>query len=178
MASVVAELVRIEGTKAAPAENIRLSSLVFRHAAPTFMRPATVPSGGDYSVYKGGAVTLSGSVNCSIDHSLFDAVGGNAVALADFNRGAQVVANEMRHLGENGVILVGSTEWVDGRGGTQPRFSNVEGNLIHHLGLYTKQSCAVLSAVACENTIQQNILFHGPRALINVNDVSALGDNS
>ena len=52
VAPVVAELVRIEGTKAAPAANIRLSSLVFRHAAPTFMQPAAVPSGGDYSVYK------------------------------------------------------------------------------------------------------------------------------
>lgn len=103
---------------------------------------------------------------------------GNAVALVDFNRGGQVVANEMRHLGENGVVLVGSTEWVDGRGGTQPRFSNVEANLIHHLGLYTKQSCAILSAVACENTIQQNVLFHGPRALINVNDVSGAGSSS
>lgn len=75
VAPVVAELVRIEGTKDRPAENIRLSSLVFRHAAPTFMRPAAVPSGGDYSVYKGGALTFSGSVNCSVDHSLFDAVG-------------------------------------------------------------------------------------------------------
>ena len=78
----------------------------------------------------------------------FDGVGGNAVALIDFNRGAQVVANEMRHLGENGVVLIGATEWVDGRAGTQPRRSTVAGNLIHHVGLYTKQSCAVLSAVA------------------------------
>jgi hypothetical protein len=62
--------------------------------------------------------------------------------------GAQVVANEMRHLGENGVVLIGAAEWVDGRAGTQPRRSTVAGNVIHHVGLYTKQSCAVLSAVA------------------------------
>ena len=90
------------------------------------------------------------------------------VALIDFNRYGHVSANEMRFLGENGVILIGSSDWVDGRSGTQPRFNTIEGNLIHHIGLYTKQSCAVLSAVACQNTIQQNVMFHGPvRAMTN-----------
>ena len=44
----------------------------------------------------------------------------------------------MRHIGENGVAMRGSTDWVDGRGGNQPRFNTIDGNLIHHLGLYTK----------------------------------------
>ena len=52
-----------------------------------------------------------------------------------------------------------------GRGGNQPRFNRIEGNLIHHLGLYTKQSCAVFSAVSCQNTIAENVMFHGPRAV-------------
>ena len=113
---------------------------------------------------------LQGTVNVTVDHCLFDGAGGNGVALLDFNRGAHIAANEMRHLGENGVILMGSTQWVDGRNGEQPRFNEISGNLIHHLGLYTKQSCAVFNAVACQNTITQNIFFHGPRALLNVND--------
>ena len=92
------------------------------------------------------------------------------VAFIDYNRNGLVSANEMRFLGENGVILMGSSQWVDGQTGTQPRFCTVKGNLIHHLGLYTKQSCAVFSAVACQNSIQQNVLFHGPRALVNIND--------
>lgn len=170
VAPVAERLFSIEGTAAAPARNIRLSSLVFRHAAPTFMSEYTVPSGGDYTASKTAAVTLSGTSNVTVDHSLFDGVGGNAVALIDFNRHARIAANEMRFLGENGVILVGSTDWVDGRTGTQPRQCSVEGNLIHHIGLYTKQSCAVFSAVACQNRIESNVMFHGPRALVNVND--------
>jgi hypothetical protein len=66
--------------------------------------------------------------------------------------------------------MTGSTEWVDGRNGNQPRFNTIEGNLIHHLGLYTKQSCAIFSGVSCQNKITHNILFHGPRALLNMND--------
>ena len=45
------------------------------------MEDYAVGSGGDYSVYQGGAVHLNGTANCTIDHSLFDAVGGNAVFL-------------------------------------------------------------------------------------------------
>ena len=170
VAPVVERLFDVCGTQAAPVQSVRISSLTLRHASPSFMRGYTAPSGGDYSVSRTAAVRLQGTRNASIDHCLLDALGGNGVALIDFNRNASVSANEMRLLGENGVILVGSTDWVDGRGGDQPRFNAVSENLIYQFGLYTKQSCAVLSAVACQNTIERNVLFHGPRALININD--------
>ena len=76
----------------------------------------------------------------------------------------------MKRLGENGIGLTGSTNWEDGTGGNQPRHNLIHGNLIHHVGLYTKQSCAIFSALACQNRIINNILFHGPRALLNMND--------
>jgi hypothetical protein len=106
----------------------------------------------------------------TVDHSLFDSVGGNGIFLTDFNRHALISANEMRHIGENGIGMRGSTDWVDGRKGNQPRYNEISGNIIHHLGLYTKQSCAIFSAVSCQNTISENIMFHGPRALVNMND--------
>ena len=121
-------------------------------------------------MHRGGAVHLNGTSNCTVDHCLFDGVGGNGVWLTDYNRHALISGNEMRHIGENGIGMTGSTEWVDGRNGNQPRFNTIEGNLIHHLGLYTKQSCAIFSGVSCQNRISKNILFHGPRALLNMND--------
>ena len=117
-----------------------------------------------------------GTENCTIDHNLFDAVGGNGVFLTDYNRHALITANgkskftkalsavacdlwvffdrlrvsiEMRHIGENGVAMRGSTEWVDGRGGNQPRFNTIDGNLIHHLGLCECPSNQ--AAVACDS---------------------------
>lgn len=130
----------------------------------------TVPSGGDYSVFRGAAVHLNQTSNCTVDHNLFDGVGGNGVSLTDFNQHTLITANEMRFVGENGVVMTGSTVWVDGRDMNQPRFNTISGNLIHHLGLYTKQSCAVFSGVSCQNTIEDNIFFHAPRALFNMND--------
>jgi len=120
-----------------------------------------------------------GTENCTIDHNLFDAVGGNGVFLTDYNRHALITANgkskftkalsavacdlwvffdrlrvsiEMRHIGENGVAMRGSTEWVDGRGGNQPRFNTIDGNLIHHLGLCECPSNQ--AAVACDSYLE------------------------
>eukprot|EP01048_Picozoa_sp_COSAG05_P004245 COSAG05_NODE_222_length_13641_cov_73.452001_3_plen_94_part_00 len=85
--------------------------------------------------------------------------------LTDYNRGALISANEIRHVGDNGIGMTGTSDWVDGRGGNQPRFNTIEGNLIHHVGLYTKQSTGIFSGVSCENTVRENILYHGPRKL-------------
>lgn len=92
------------------------------------------------------------------------------VWLSDYNRGADVSFNEIRFPGENGIGLSGSTQWVDGRDGNQPRHNTVQGNIIHHVGLFTKQSCAIFLAVSCLNNITGNILYHSPRALLNQND--------
>jgi len=166
----VEELFKLDGTQESPVKNVRISSLTLRHAAPTYMANYSVGSGGDYSVHRGGAVTMVGTENCTIDHCLFDGVGGNGVWLHAYNRHAMVSGNEMRNVGENGVGFTGETVWVDGTGGNQPRLNTIEGNLIHHLGIYTKQACAVFSAVSCQNLIEKNVFFHGPRALFNMND--------
>ena len=90
-----------------------------------------------------------------------DRVGGNGIALSDYNRHASIVDNEIAHPGENGVLLVGKARWVDGLDGNQPRWNTVARNVIHHVGLYTKQSCAIFYALSCQNTIASNVMFAG-----------------
>ena len=160
----VAQLFRVEGSQVDPVVAVRVGGVTIAHARPTYMSPYTVPSGGDYSVHRGGAIHLNGTANSTVDACLFDRVGGNAIWLTDFNRFARIAGNHIRFPGENGVGLTGSTVWVDGTGGNQPRRNTIEGNLIHHVGLYTKQACAVFYATSAENVVQGNILFHGPRA--------------
>ena len=46
------------------------------------------------------AVFLNGTENATVDHCLFDALGGNGVFLNDYTRGGLVAANEFRDLGE------------------------------------------------------------------------------
>ena len=159
-APTVSVLFRFEGTQSAPVKNSRVSSLTLRHAAPTYMANYSVGSGGDYSVHRNGAVTMTGTENCTVDHNLFDGVGGNGVWLHAYNRHALVSANEMRNIGENGVGLTGEAVWVDGTGGNQPRHNQISGNLINHLGLYTKQ----VRISDCAQSNLHNNLNSGPPA--------------
>ena len=41
---------------------------------------------------------------------------------------------------------------------------------IHNVGLYVLQAPGIMHAVACQNHIDSNILFRGPRAGFNFND--------
>jgi hypothetical protein len=72
-APVVPVLFNVSGTQATPTKNVRISSLTLRHAAPTYMSNYSVGSGGDYSIHRGGAVTLVGTENATVDHNLFGA---------------------------------------------------------------------------------------------------------
>ena len=42
--------------------------------APTFMRPYTVPSGGDWTIHRGGAVLLDGTDSSLVTDCTFDQV--------------------------------------------------------------------------------------------------------
>jgi hypothetical protein len=42
------------------ATGVRLSGLVFAHTRTTFLESYEVPSGGDWSVHRGGAILLEG----------------------------------------------------------------------------------------------------------------------
>lgn len=161
MVAAVDEIFRVAGTPTHPATAIRIVNLTLTQTAPTYMKPSLVPSGGDYAVRKTAAIHLNGTADCEISGNLLDRVGGNAIAPSDFNRHASIVDNEIAHPGENGILLVGSTDWVDGRGGNQPRRCTIARNVIHHVGLYTKQSCAIFHSLSCQNTIADNVLFAG-----------------
>ena len=54
---------KLDGTQESPVKDVRISSLTLRHAAPTYMANYSVGSGGDYSVHRGGAVTMVGTEN-------------------------------------------------------------------------------------------------------------------
>lgn len=96
----VATIFSVQGSQHSPVRNFRVSGVIFKHVAPSFLEPYAVPSGGDYSLHKGGTVLLNGTEDCTVDHSLFDGNGGNGVFLNDYNRRALVAANEFRDMGE------------------------------------------------------------------------------
>jgi hypothetical protein len=135
------------------------------------MRDYTVPSGGDWSVHRGGTIYLTNTKNITITHSLFTQLGSNGVALINYNEATSITLNEFVWLADSGIILVGSTNGIDGFSVTsQPANTLIQSNLIHETGVYIKQSSPVLIAVSRSVSVIGNLMFNMPRAAINVND--------
>ena len=99
VASQLPCILSIQGSQANPVDNVIVSGITFTHSSNTFMRDYEVPSGGDWSVHRGGAVFVEGTRFTSLSQNTFTGLGGNAVTLSNFNEGAGVMWNEFVWLG-------------------------------------------------------------------------------
>jgi hypothetical protein len=110
-------LISIKGSSAAGdsdrVEGVSISGLSFQHSAQTYVPsvggPYEVPSNGDWSVLREGAILIGdGAVNTTISACRFWRLGGNGVVLSNHAWHSTISANEFAHLGESAVVLVGS----------------------------------------------------------------------
>jgi hypothetical protein len=93
------------------------------------------------------------------------------VALIDYNNATSITLNEFVWLADSGIILVGSTNGMDGFSvASQPANTLIQSNLFHETGIYVKQSSPVLIAVSRSVSVIGNLMFNIPRAAININD--------
>jgi len=106
----------------------------------------------------------------SVDDCLFERLDGNALILSGYNRNATIQNSEFKWIGDSAMVAWGYSQGIDGTDGNQPRFTNIIGNIVHELGLFEKQSSPWFQAISCQTLLKDNILFNGPRALINFND--------
>jgi hypothetical protein len=49
-----------------------------------------VPSGGDWGLYRGGAIFIEGCEGCQVTHCLFERIDGNGVLVSGYNRNVKV----------------------------------------------------------------------------------------
>ena len=69
-----------------------------------------------------------------------------------------------------------ATPWDHSVDGAYPLNTTVSGNLIHELGLFTKQTAGFFQALAANTSVIGNIVLNGPRSALNFND-AAFGGN-
>ena len=144
----------------------------------SYLDAHSMPSGGDWGLGRVAAVFLRGTEDLLIDSCTFEKLDGSAVLLNKYNRHATIQNNNFHEIGENMIGLLGETEGVpeaygmgwDGTNGDQPRFTRVLKNFAYRCGLFEKQSSFYFQAKSAQNTIKDNIFFHGPRAGMNFND--------
>jgi len=164
------EVVEFRGTQDQPVQHIVLSGFRIAHTASTFLDVYEAPSLGDWSIHRGGAVYMEGTEHCTVTHCFFDAVGGNAVFLNNYNRYNRIYGNRISEAGDSGVCLVGSKHLSMGSNHAYPSHNDISNNLIYEIGVFGKQTAAVFISVSSNNTISHNHMYNLPRAAICIND--------
>ena len=168
------------GSMKNPVENIEISGITYRDTAITYMDPHGLPSGGDWALQRTGSIVMDGCKNFSIYDNLFTRLDNIAINMNRYNRYHQIYKNEFVWLGASAITTWGDTVsnnksvptgfGYDGTTGIQPRFINISYNFAHELGIWEKQSSFYFQGKSCQNYIENNIFFNGPRAGININD--------
>jgi len=177
VAALQTVLINATGTQAEPVVGVGFQGIGFRDTAPNYMGPHGTPSGGDWAVGRSAAVFFEGAVGATIDGCLFTTLDGNALFFSGYNRNASVTSSEFVSIGETAVAQWGYTEGsgvpgmgFDGTDGNQPRGTYVGYNVMHEVGLYTKQNSFYFQSEVIATLIQGNIMYNGPRAGINFDD--------
>ena len=77
VAVVLETLISINGTKKDPVRGVTVQGITFRDAADITMNPWGVPSGGDWGLYRGGAIFVEGAEDVTIQHNTLTRLDGN-----------------------------------------------------------------------------------------------------
>ena len=153
------------------AHNVLIRGLVLAETSSTYMGDYMAPSGGDWALHRGGTLYLSNTRNVTITDNLFTQLGSNAIALIDYNEDTSITLNEFVWLVDSGIILVGSTNGIDGFSvKSQPTNTLIQSNLFHEIGIYIKQTAPVFIGISRSTSVIGNLMFNMPRAGININD--------
>jgi GH35 family endo-1,4-beta-xylanase len=168
--AVLDEVVRFVGTQDAPVRGIVIDGFRIAHTASTFLRPYDVPSLGDWAVHRGGAVLFDGARDAAVRNCWFDAVGGNAVFVNNYNRNVTVTGCKFTGTGDSAVCLVGSLGTTNGTRRSFPYECAVSNNLIRDCGVFGKQIAGIYISRAKRITAAHNTIFNMPRAGICIGD--------
>ena len=178
-------VINYTGTMSNPVKNQALRGVTIRDTKLTYLDPHGMPSGGDWGLERTGAVYLDGVNNITISNSLFTRLDGNAISINRYARDVVILQNEFVWQGDSVITQWGDTENItfindtthtitsmgwDGTNGNQPRGTIIRQNLVHEIGISEKQSSMYFQAKSCQNIIDSNIFYNGPRAAINFND--------
>ena len=183
-------LVEFQGDAENPVKHITLNGFTFRHAARTFMDNREPLLRSDWTIYRGGAVLLTGTEHIRILDSEFDQPGGNAIFVNNYNRRALIKGCHIHDAGASGVCFVGDPDAVrnplfeygqnqdltkiDRTPGPKtdnyPADSAVEDCLIHGIGRVERQPAGVQISMACRITVRDTSIYDCARSGINISD--------
>lgn len=180
----------LQGSAGNPVKNVHISGLHFIHNERSFMETKEPLLRSDWTIYRGGAILLEGTEDCTIKDCYFSYNGGNAIMVSNYNRRDTVSGCYITNAGASGIAFVGDTKAVrsplfkyDGfiaynqldttpgpLTNNYPQECAAINNLIHNIGEIEKQATGVEIEVASRITVSHNTIYNTPRAGINIGD--------
>ena len=136
------QVVQFNGTSDAPLRHVGLRNVTLAHAATTFLETYEVPSGGDWSIVRHGAVFADGAAQVAIDGCNFDQVDGNGVFFSRFVRNSSVARNDFYAIGDSAVLMVGAAgqgRIDNSKNREYPAFNVIEENHVDTNGVWVRQ---------------------------------------
>lgn len=171
------EIITVMGSPGGPyASNIAFTGLSLTQSRVTFLEQHEVPSGGDWTLHRGGALYVQDAEGITIMNCTFEQTGGNGVLFSNHVQDSVISDSHFHLLGDSAVLFIGSTVLDDGSAPTYPNRNRLARNHIHEWGLYTKQTSCFSQALSANTTLTDNVCYNGPRAGINFNDGFAGGN--
>jgi hypothetical protein len=167
---VLQQVIQFLGDQYSPVQYISFEGFRFAHTTSTFMELYSIPSLSDWAIHRGGAVFMDGAENITIKDCWFDALGGNAVFMNNYNRWNEVSGCKFTELGESAICFVGSLEFTNGTSRAFPYECKAHNNLIHDCGYYGKQVAGVYISRAKRITASHNLIYNMPRTGICIGD--------
>jgi len=147
-----------------PVQGIQFEGLTFMHADRDIWRADDIGIQHDWEMEDkdNALIVFKAAENCKVSDCLFTNSGGNAVRLDYHCQAIEITNNEISHLGQGGVILIGY-----GPGTKDVNKHNViANNLIHHIGEIYWHSHAVVLWQSGHNLVRNNYIRDLPRKAI------------
>lgn len=178
-------------------KNISISNIKFVGTKRILMEKHEPLLRSDWALHRSGAITIEGSLDCSISNCEFSQLGGTAIMVTGFNRNTTIEQNHFQDIGATGICFVGEVSAVrspafkyeqildynqiDKTPGPQnnlyPKNCLVYNNLIHDIGKIEKQATGVEISMSENITVKNNTIYNTPRAGINIGDGTWGGHN-
>ncbi len=183
-------LIELRGSQAQPVKWLQFRGLTFRHTARTLMDTKEPLLRSDWTIYRGGAVLMTGTEDCQMEDCTFDQVGGNAIFVNNYNRRATIRGCLIAEAGANGICFVGDPAAVRNalfnydqrlkpadldrtpgpKSDNYPADCLVEDCLIYRSGRVEKQTAPVEIGMAQSITVRHCSIYDVPRSGINIGD--------
>ena len=184
------QLIDFQGDLKDPVKHISLQGFILKHASRTFMETKEPMVRSDWTIFRGGAVMLTGTEAIQILDCEFDQVGGNAIFVNNYNRGTLIKGSHIHHTGASGICFVGDpnalrdplfeygekneASKIDTTPGPKtenyPAQAIVEDCLIHNIGTVERQPAGVQITMAMDITVRDCSIYDCARAGINIGD--------